>query len=446
MNKLLSVFISFVITLSLSTTSLAASRGDSSDTNNQTRVVERQVEAVEVSVINPDSMLPTPDNRVVNPDSMLPTPDNRVVDPDSMRPTPDVGVINPDSMLPTPDNRVVNPDSMRPTPDVGVLNPDSMLPEPDSSNVERTGSVDSNPTPHPKPQEIRNIEKDFINNLQKAYKIQLQFDENRLANIKEDIATEWESAKQAIAQMSGSDSATMYLGYANAKPTLKLDDQVLKEWGIDFAKDFKEQHGLEDQGLAKQIAEIAAVQKIWDDYYAKVANIEAWYQTLFDALMAQMASLSQKVQDNYDAAIAHLKLAREEAILLAEDQYKSDLAEAAATMTQELEDAAKKYHEDLAAANDAEEEEAAMNAYLAAQAAIQEKYAMDVAAAKASRDAKIALAWEVFLSEAKLYAPPSVKQIMTLFEPYFDALQAMRIQLLKAAEQERDEALAALED
>ena len=446
MDKLLAIFISSVITLSVSTNSLAASRGDSSDSTEQARVVEqRQVETTRVSVINPDSMLPTPDNRVVNPDSMRPTPDVGVINPDSMLPTPDNRVVDPDSMLPTPDNRVVNPDSMRPTPDVGVLNPDSMLPEPDSSNVERTGSADSNPTPHPKPQEIRNEEKDFINNLQKAYKIQLQFDENRLANIKEDIATEWESAKQAIAQMSGPESAMMYSGYANTKPTLTLDDQVLKAWGVDLVKDFKELHSLKDQGLVKQIEKIAAAQKIWADYYAKVADIEAWYQTLYDALMAKMASLSQQVQDNYDTAIEPLKLARDEAILVAEDEYKSDLAEAEAIMTQEFEDAEKKYHEDLAAANNAEEEEAAMTTYLASQAAIQEKYAMAVASAKVSRDEKIALAWELFLSEVKLYAPPSVKQIMTLLEPYFDALKALRIQLLLEAEQERDEALAALE-
>ena len=115
MKKLLAIFFLPVITLSIGTNSLAASRGDSSASTDQSRVVERQVEAVEVSVVNPDSMLPTPDNRVVNPDSM------------------------------------------RPTPDVGVLNPDSMFPEPDSSNVERTGSADSNPTPHPKPLSLIHI-------------------------------------------------------------------------------------------------------------------------------------------------------------------------------------------------------------------------------------------------------------------------------------------------
>ena len=315
----------------------------------------------------------------------------------------------------------------------------------DSSNLEResqklaldVGPVNAN--------EISSSEKDFIHNFQKAYKIKLLFDENSLANIKKNIASEWEGAKQAIAQMSGSESATMYSGYANLKPALKLDDQVLRDWGVDLGKDFKELHSLNDEGLAKQIEKIAAVQKIWADYYAKVADIEAFYQTLYGAIMANMASLSQQVQDNYDTAIEPLKLARDEAILVAEDEYKSDLAEAEAIMTQEFEDAEKKYHEDLAAANNAEEEEAAMTTYLASQAAIQEKYAMAVASAKVSRDEKIALAWELFLSEVKLYAPPSVKQIMTLLEPYFDALKDFRTQLLLKAEQERDEALAALE-
>jgi len=485
MKKSLILLLPFFISFAIASASLAASRDASpievaepAPVVERTKVVEPAPVVERTKVAEPAPVVER--TKVAEPAPVVER--TKVVNPDSMRPTSGTSIINPDSMRPTSGTRVTDP-----------------------SNSAAAGPT-PHPSPREEPQEISLEEQAFIKNLKEedkrswsangrqyqviksigcengqisligdeqficnnnqwagpiGKKLSVKDDktkpilnEKMLAQIESDVDSAWEKARKKIADMSEAELSAMYAGFVQASlkdllPEL-FDEEDLTD-SDNSPENLKKKSSIKGKGILENLK--SEEQQIWADYEEKVAALKAEYLAaqgplhealISDPLVQSFNALKKAAEAPYKAIYWSLKAQ-------AGVEYNEEIA----LLPSKLEEANLVAEEQYALAKEAADNEEDLSAafinYADALFKAQSDFDNGPAVAEAKKKAKISKAWSNLTtkkSEIRKAIYASNPDIASAFKAHYSKINPLyadyKLQLLEA-EQERDEALAALE-